>query len=79
MSNLDVSEDVLLLWAVVVLHEWLLTAAVPEVQHQVTQQSAQRISHQLKRVGGEGGRHRASVVDPDSMGPLDPWEGPTKI
>jgi len=57
-SDLDISEDVLLLWAVVVLHEWLLTAAVPQVQHQVTQQSAQRISHQL---------FQSSVVDPDPV------------
>jgi hypothetical protein len=34
-------------------------------------------------VRGEGGRHRARVVDPESMGSLDPYpdpgEGPTKI
>jgi hypothetical protein len=28
-------------------------------------------------VGGEGGRNRAIVVDPDSLGSLD--QGPTKI
>ncbi len=48
-THLDISEYVLLLGAVVILHEGLLATAVPEVQYQVSQQPAhqQQVLHTM--------------------------------
>lgn len=42
-QHLDVPEDVVLLRRKVLLHERLLTAAVPQVQHQIAEKSHVRV------------------------------------
>lgn len=41
----DIPEDVVLLRLEILLHERLLTAAVPKIQHQIAQESHVRVLH----------------------------------
>ena len=44
-ENLHIPEDVVSLWRKVVLHEGLLAAAVPQVEHEVAEQPHVRVLH----------------------------------